>query len=104
MCKTTGSLTAEENQDSEPPSSCTSNLSKQSLQTSTIPISSYDSDNWNDWKWQIKNRIRSVEQLLDFLPFALDEAELRKVIQKYPMAITPYYASLIRQSDISDPI
>lgn len=59
---------------------------------------------WNDWKWQMKQRIRSLEQLAAFLPSIGNQAALEKVIQKYPMAITPYYASLIRQPDASDPI
>ncbi len=96
-------LTTEENKDSDPPSSSSLNLPQTSLQNDTSPLS-VNPNNWNDWKWQIKNRIRTVEQLSDFLPFSLNEEELRKVVQKYPMAITPYYASLIQKPDISDPI
>lgn len=58
---------------------------------------------WNDWKWQIKQRIRTLEQLALYLP-NLNIQLLADVIRKYPMAITPYYASLIRTPDASDPI
>jgi lysine 2,3-aminomutase len=61
------------------------------------------SNEWNDWKWQIKQRIRTLEQLALYLP-ALNIQTLADVIRKYPMAITPYYASLVRTPDASDPI
>ncbi|HPS54611.1 MAG TPA: KamA family radical SAM protein [Sedimentisphaerales bacterium] len=59
---------------------------------------------WNDWKWQIKNRIRTFEQLIRYLPALHDNLNLIDVIKKYPLAINPYYASLIQHPDISDPI
>lgn len=59
---------------------------------------------WNDWRWQIRNRIRSLDQLAKYVPSLSRRHELQKVIEKYPMAITPYYASIIQQADISDPV
>ena len=59
---------------------------------------------WNDWKWQIRNRIRSLEQLSKYVPSLSSRGELQKVIEKYPMAITPYYASVIQKADMSDPV
>jgi lysine 2,3-aminomutase len=59
---------------------------------------------WNDWKWQIRNRIRTSDQLVRYLPNLHNNQELTDVIKKYPLAITPYYASLIQRSDVSDPI
>ena len=59
---------------------------------------------WNDWKWQMTNRICSLGQLCDCFPKLGSQTVLAKVIEKYPMAITPYYASLIRQLDTSDPV
>ncbi len=59
---------------------------------------------WNDWKWQMSNRIRNLSQLLAFFPALKNEFDLSNVIKKYPLAITPYYASLIRRLDDSDPI
>lgn len=59
---------------------------------------------YNDWKWQMKHRIRTLEQLIAYLPSLRDHQELAKVIGKYPMAITPYYASLVRKPDVSDPV
>jgi lysine 2,3-aminomutase len=63
-----------------------------------------DSD-WNDWRWQFKNRITSVEELARYIPLSLKEqAELKLVTAKYPLAITPYYLSLINLDDPNDPI
>ena len=59
---------------------------------------------WNDWKWQIRNRIRTAEQLVSYLPSLENNQALGEVIKKYPLAVTPYYASLIRESDVSDPV
>jgi lysine 2,3-aminomutase len=51
---------------------------------------------WNDWQWQIANRVRTTAQLEKFLPLAADEKiSLQGLEAKLPMAITPYYMSLL---------
>lgn len=93
----------EEEQSSEPPSRPrvdeppSPSVQDSSLKSSTPP-------QWNDWRWQIRNRIRTLEQLSAYLPGLSERTDLKAVIAKYPMAITPYYASLIRRPDLSDPI
>ena len=63
-----------------------------------------DSD-WNDWKWQFRHRITSVDQLNAYLPLSDEEtARLKLVTARYPMAITPYYLSLIDPDDPHDPV
>lgn len=63
-----------------------------------------DSD-WNDWKWQLKNRIETVEDLKKYLPLTKEEeAGANKCVEKFRMAITPYYLSLIDPNDKYDPI
>ncbi|MEI8122568.1 MAG: KamA family radical SAM protein [bacterium] len=59
---------------------------------------------WNDWRWQIRNRIRTYNDLVDFFPTLGSNAGIARVAEKYPMAITPYYASLIKSTDLSDPV
>ncbi|MCR4660044.1 MAG: lysine 2,3-aminomutase [Bacteroidales bacterium] len=60
---------------------------------------------WNDWKWQVKNRIETYEQLSKYFTFAPEEAEgIKKALAKFRMAITPYYLSLIDPNDPYDPI
>jgi lysine 2,3-aminomutase len=60
---------------------------------------------WNDWKWQFRNRITRVEQLAQFIPLSTEEqAQLKLVTMRYPLAVTPYYLSLINPDDPDDPI
>ncbi len=60
---------------------------------------------WNNWKWQFRNRITRIEQVAQFIPLSTEEqAQLRLVTMRYPLAVTPYYLSLINPDDPDDPI
>ena len=60
---------------------------------------------WNDWRWQFRNRITTVEELSKLIPLSVKEqAQLKLVITKYPLSVTPYYLSLIDISNLDDPI
>ncbi len=62
-------------------------------------------DCWNDWKWQFRNRITTVEELARFIPLsAKEQAQLKLVTLKYPLSITPHYLSLINPHEPDDPI
>ena len=62
-------------------------------------------EQWNDWKWQVKNRIETYEQLSQYFTFEPEEAEgIKQALSKFRMAITPYYLSLIDPNDPYDPI
>ena len=62
-------------------------------------------EQWNDWKWQVKNRIETYEELSKYFTFSPEEAEgIKKALAKFRMAITPYYLSLIDPNDLYDPI
>jgi lysine 2,3-aminomutase len=50
------------------------------------------------------NRIRTSQQLIAAFPSLTGSPDVTSVMAKYPMAITPYYASLIRSADGCDPI
>ena len=63
-----------------------------------------DETSWNDWKWQMRSRIRNVASLLNYFPNLQDKLSIAGIIKKYPLAITPYYASLIHRLDNSDPV
>ena len=60
---------------------------------------------WNDWHWQLRNRIRRIEQLSAFAKLTMDEiiAILRHQ-GSLPLSITPYYAGLINPHDPSQPL
>ncbi|MGA3093850.1 MAG: KamA family radical SAM protein [Dehalococcoidales bacterium] len=63
------------------------------------------SEHWNDWRWQFRNRITTVEDLSKYVHFTPQErSRLRLVSIKYPLAITPYYMSLMNPDDPADPI
>lgn len=60
---------------------------------------------WSDWRWQCRHRVRSVRQLALLLgrpPEAF--ASLEPVLAVYPLAITPYYLSLMNPFSESDPL
>ena len=61
---------------------------------------------WNDWKWQLKNRISTVEQLSRLIPNLAPEemAGAQLANTRLAMAITPHFASLIDPEDPSCPI
>jgi lysine 2,3-aminomutase len=60
---------------------------------------------WSDYKWQLKNSIRSIEAFEKFTGIKFTgeaRAILEKTIQKFPLCITPYYASLIKNENFRD--
>ncbi|MDI6709922.1 MAG: lysine 2,3-aminomutase [Thermoanaerobacterales bacterium] len=60
---------------------------------------------WNDWRWQVRNRITSVDRLREIVPLSEDEREgIEHCLQRFRMAVTPYYASLIDPTDPHCPI
>ena len=60
---------------------------------------------WNDWKWQLKNRISDVSLLSKIINLTDSEIDsIKKVEQKYRWGITPYYTSLIDDDDKFNPI
>jgi len=52
----------------------------------------------------MRHRITTVAQLLDFFPDLRAQVGLIDAAARFPLAITPYYASIIRQMDASDPV
>lgn len=62
-------------------------------------------EKWNDWHWQVSNRITTVDELKKYLPLDKEEENaIRKCLETLRMAITPYYLSLIDPNDPNDPI
>ncbi len=60
---------------------------------------------WNDWRWQVANRITSVEQLKQVINLtAAEEAGIKDCLQSLRMAVTPYYASLMDKENAACPI
>ena len=62
-------------------------------------------EQWNDWKWQVKNRLETLEDLKKYVKLTAEEEEgVRKTLSTLRMAITPYYLSLIDPNDPHDPV
>ena len=62
-------------------------------------------EQWDDWRWQMQNAIRTTSQLAEFFSYGPQEfAALESLEQKYKLAIPPYYFSLINLDDPLDPI
>jgi len=60
---------------------------------------------WNDWHWQVANRIRNHDRLARMLELSEDEKEaLLHPNIKLPVGITPYYMSLIDPKDPGHPL
>ncbi len=62
------------------------------------------SNEWNDWRWQLKNSFTSLHQLGKILK--LTEKEMFSISgkQKLPLRITPYFASLLDPEDPGQPL
>ncbi|MGB5690750.1 MAG: KamA family radical SAM protein, partial [Woeseiaceae bacterium] len=53
-------------------------------------------ENWNDWRWQNRNRIRTLAELARMIELSDEESEaIRRHTGSLPVGITPYYASLL---------
>ncbi|WP_271629158.1 glutamate 2,3-aminomutase [Caldicellulosiruptor sp. DIB 104C] len=60
---------------------------------------------WENYKWQLKNRITSAKILKDLLNLDEKEAQqIEEVAKIYRFAISPYYLSLIDPNDPNCPI
>ncbi len=60
---------------------------------------------WNDWRWQMRSRIRSLDELARIFTLSEDE---RSAAERHkgalPVGITPYYASLMGLTDPHEPL
>ena len=62
-------------------------------------------EQWNDWKWQVKNRIETLDELKKYIKLTSEEEDgVRNALTTLRMAITPYYLSLINPDDPHDPV
>lgn len=71
-----------------------------------IPIwNSVTQEEWNDWHWQLSNRIMDLETLQKVVNLTEQEREgVRHCLKFLRMAITPYYATLMDPDDPKCPV
>ncbi len=62
-------------------------------------------EEWKDYKWQLKNRIRDPLKIADYFNLSKEEREwVLSVSEVYTFGVTPYYLSLSDPKDPEDPI
>jgi len=62
-------------------------------------------EDWRDWTWQMRNRVRDAESLARYVDATADELDaIDKLADRFHFVITPYYASLMRPDDPDCPL
>ncbi|WP_457599919.1 KamA family radical SAM protein [Hydrogenivirga sp.] len=70
-----------------------------------MPFENVPPELWRDYNWQIQNRIKTHEELAKHIKLTEEEIEGIKLTEGlYPLAITPYYLSLMDPEDPNDPV
>jgi lysine 2,3-aminomutase len=60
---------------------------------------------WNDWRWQMRARIRTRDELTRIFALSADEFDaVSRHKGSLPVGITPYYASLMDLKDAREPL
>ncbi len=60
---------------------------------------------WNDWRWQLRHRITHLVELDRFLRLSANERNaMIHDSASLPVAITPYFMSLLNEHDASQPL
>jgi len=90
----------------EPPSSSTLKSLKEFHSAGPGFWSNIADSDWNDWRWQLKHRITSAEQLQRLMPTLTPEeyGGAKLANHKLALAITPYFFNLIDPADENCPI
>ena len=61
-------------------------------------------EQWDDWRWQLSNRVNDLETFARILELSDEEREGLGAPDKFRVDITPYFLSLIDPADPDDPI
>jgi lysine 2,3-aminomutase len=61
-------------------------------------------DQWNNWRWQLSNRINTVEEFEKIIHLTEGERKALSASHLFRVDITPYFISLIDPNDPNDPI
>ncbi|HZL42910.1 MAG TPA: KamA family radical SAM protein [Verrucomicrobiae bacterium] len=94
-------------ENSEEPPSCKSSQAHKEFRSAGRGFWSHVPEtDWNDWHWQLANRITSLDQLQRLMPTLTPQelAGTRLANHKLSLAITPYFFNLIDPADEFCPI
>lgn len=61
-------------------------------------------EKWNDWRWQLSNRLNTAEEIEKVIPLTASERKALQTQGLFRVDITPYFISLIDPDDPQDPI
>ena len=61
-------------------------------------------EQWNNWRWQLSNRINTVDEFEKIIPLTDSEREALSAANLFRVDITPYFISLIDPNDQDDPV
>ena len=71
----------------------------------TEPPGGVSHEDWRDWGWQMRHRIRTAEGLRQWIdPTREEESAIEALATRFRFVITPYFASLMDPSDPECPI
>jgi lysine 2,3-aminomutase len=90
----------------EPPSGSSLRVLKEFCSTERGRWSEVPDREWQDWRWQLKNRITTPEQLEAAFPALSreEQAGVQLTRTRLALGITPYFFNLIDQEDLFCPI
>lgn len=74
-------------------------ISKRAAAFAEIP-----DEKWNNWRWQLSNRINTVEEFEKIIPLTESERKALSAPGLFRVDITPYFISLIDPNDPNDPV
>ena len=61
-------------------------------------------EKWNDWRWQLSNRINTPAEFEKVVPLTDSERKALSAAHLFRVDITPYFISLVDPNDPNDPI
>ncbi len=59
---------------------------------------------WNDWRWQLKNRLNTADELRQVINLTPEEEEGVMAEDRFRLDITPYFATLMDRDDANCPV
>ncbi len=61
-------------------------------------------EQWDDWKWQMKNTLTTGDELAEVFPITPEEkTRIDSTLDKYKFAVTPYWVSLMDSQNLECP-
>ncbi len=69
------------------------------------PIIKTTPENWYDWKWQLRNSLKTLEDFEKHFDLSTNEKEGFQISKnKFKIEVSPYYASLVEKGHFNDPV